>query len=385
MSELALSSWEAWWASNLPAPTRREQAPVLPSRDEVLELLGRLGVGEQDRSDVAATLPTNADQERLELVSRASAQIVACLGDSAYSHGFPEWVGALPLEKRCFGVHVFVTAVPYTLSWHEAHGIAPEVTWASLGDLARHMAIHRRVYGSTGVDNAWWLTLLLRGELFELGRLQFNWFRLGEGDQSPRWYAPAEAGRRGRGFRDGDFCAGVHIPESGPLTPRECDDSLSAAAQLLPDLLGLDPGRHRLLATCASWLLDDQLGAYLSKESNIMAFQSRFELVPGWSDDDFSPLAFVFRRPPGELADPGGLPKDTTLQRALVAHLAGGGHLRERTGWLDLAGPVAERGRGRPSRQAARAVQPGAPPDSCGSPSTGAPASEGVFTSSPPM
>jgi hypothetical protein len=220
------------------------------------------------------------------------------------------------------------------MAWHRARGIPEEISWASMGDLALHMGLHRRMYGSTGVDAPWWLTMCLRAELFDLGRLQFNWFQLGIGDDSPLWYPVDEAKRRGPGFRPGDACVAVHIPESGPMTPVACEDAFVRAKAFFAEYFPVvDQGRR--LATCWSWLLDDQLAEWLPAESNIVRFQRRFELVPGSAENDDGTLEFVFRvRDP--LARLDTLPQRTRLERAVVAHLRAGGHWRARTGWVDL-------------------------------------------------
>jgi hypothetical protein len=44
-------------------------------------------------------------------------------------------------------------------------------------------------------------------------------------------------------------------------------------------------------------------------------------------------LSFVFHRKEPDLD---ALPQETTLQRAVVAHLRGGGHWHGRTGWFEL-------------------------------------------------
>jgi GNAT-like C-terminal domain len=54
------------------------------------------------------------------------------------------------------------------------------------------------------------------------------------------------------------------------------------------------------VAICTSWLLDDQLAAYLKPDSNIIRFQRRFSLLPDSSDgdDDVLILCSDGSRPP---------------------------------------------------------------------------------------
>jgi hypothetical protein len=71
-----------------------------------------------------------------------------------------------------------------------------------------------------------------------------------------------------------------------------------------------------------------------SGDSNILAFQRRFELVPGAHDNDEAMLGFVFGAERSKQLE--ALPKRTTLERAVVRHLQLGRHWRVRTGWLGL-------------------------------------------------
>jgi hypothetical protein len=265
------------------------------------------------------------------------------MGDSAADRGsWPDWLGpSCTPEQRCFIVHVFVYTLPFTFRWHRLHQVPEHISWEAMNDLARHMELHRRIHGSTGVDAPWWLTLCLRGELFELGRLQYHRLRLGFGDGLGLWYPWDEAEARGSGWRRGDHCLGVHIPESGPLTPGACEESFSRARDLFPRAFPLPDGQQRRLATCFSWLLDDQLASWLAPQSNIVQFQRRFELVPGRVEADDEVVTFVFRRPVAK----GGvdsdilasLPQETALERAVVAHVRAGGHWYERSGFFELS------------------------------------------------
>ncbi len=336
---LGFDASEASWADELDAVGKPPYEVVLPRSGEASELLRRLGVPETDAAEVVATLPSPATlPEWWWLLERSCHWLTLVTGDPDMSHfAWPAWVGpeeACPLQRRCFMAHVFLAMVPHTMAWHRSRGIAEDISRASMADLGRHMAIHRRTYGTTGVDAAWWVTVCLRAEVFDLGRLQFNWFHLGVGDGSPWWYPPEEAWRRGVGFRPGNFCVGVHIPESGPMTPAACDDSFETAKSFFSEHFPLT-GQRRRLATCLSWLLDDQLADWLPAESNIVRFQRRFEIVPGSVEDDEGILEFVFRVPdPLDHLDT--LPQRTRLERAAVAHLKAGGHWRTRSGWVDL-------------------------------------------------
>lgn len=325
------------WVEELEAlgepPPELRAAPL--ERNSAAALLEQLGVGELDAADVLATLPSpDRTPEWWWCLERESYRLTSTMGDPDAPRGsWPSFEGAAhPRDCRCHFVHVALATVPFTLDYYAKLGMTDDVALASLADLARHMAIHRRVYGATGVDAAWWVTLCLRAEIQDLGSLQYNRFALGVGDESPVWFDDETSERLGPGFRTGDPCLGIHIPDGTPLAPERVEASLVAAASHFPRYF---PVATRRVATCMSWLLDEQLAEYLPAESNIVRFQRRFEPVPASYNGDSSVLQFVFRVA-GDKADLDSLPQNTTLERAAVAHLKSGRHWQMRTGWLDL-------------------------------------------------
>jgi hypothetical protein len=309
-----------------------ELAPEPLTQEAAAERLELLGIPEPDALDVLSSLPEPGGPEWWCL-EREVHRLTASMGDpDAYRGMWPSFEGPkFPLRLRCHFVHVALAVVPFTLAYGQRLGIPREIAVDSLADVGRHMEIHRRMHSSTGIEASWWVTLSLRAEIVDLGKLQFNRFTLKVGDESPPWYTGEEAERRGAGFRAGDPCLGVHIPDGARLEPVAVEESLRRAGAFFDRYY---PVGQRRVATCLSWLLDDQLAEYLPAESNIVRFQRRFELVPGWLEDDRYILQFVFRVGPDHPIE--RLPQRTTLERAIVAHLRAGKHWRERAGWLDL-------------------------------------------------
>jgi hypothetical protein len=312
-----------------------ELCPEPLEPDQAAARLELLGIPEPDANDVLSTLPSpDRSPEWLWCLEREVYRLASTMGDPDAPRGsWPSFEGdAEPLEYRCHFVHVALATLPFTLEYYAKLGVPDEIAIASLADVARHMEIHRRVHRSKGVDAAWWVTLCLRGEIQDLGSLQYNRFTLGVSDESPVWYPPAEAAELGAGFEDGDPCLGIHIPDGTQLGPEWVEESLVRAEGFFREYF---PVTTRRLATCVSWLLDDQLAEYLPEQSNIVRFQRRFEIVPGGYEGDRDVMQFVFRVN-GRPADLAVLSQRSTLERAAVAHLRAGRHWRVRTGWLDL-------------------------------------------------
>ncbi|WTL69986.1 acyltransferase domain-containing protein (plasmid) [Streptosporangium sp. NBC_01495] len=191
--------------------------------------------------------------------------------------------------------------------YHRSHGVASTVSWTTLADLGRNLAVDRRMRREGWLVMQGWLTLHARGAVYELGRLQFH---------------------------RGGTTVDLHIPESGPMTPEAVAASLDEARAFFPRHF---PGERYTEFACGSWLLDPQLQEYLPEDSNIARFQRRFELEPYEEpeglDADVEVLRFVFRT----LTTPlDRLPRRTVLQHAIVDHLKAGRHWRIRRGHFPI-------------------------------------------------
>ncbi|MGX2997854.1 acyltransferase domain-containing protein [Streptomyces sp. JNUCC 64] len=316
----------ARWLAELQDP---EVAPVevaLPDVDDLPDVLLDLAVPHEAVSGLLA-LRDRFDREpgTRRLLERAVAGLL---------HR-PEEVGGgiapreLPLGDdplgRGFPVFVYLAALPHTRALHRARGIEEEVSHASLADLGRQIAVHRRRHGETGLTSSGWPSLAFRGELYQLGRLQYQRTRL------PERLAPLIVAA---GAADGpaDPCVDLHIPDyRGPLSPEACDRSLERARHFLARHY---PEEGHRVAACSSWLLDPRLATTLPPRSNIVRFQERFRLGPPDTEpDDRSPVAYVFGRTEAPAED---LPRRTSLERVIGDHLRSGGHWYHGRGWFPL-------------------------------------------------
>ncbi len=311
------------WLNALEAAGAPPRPLSLPTPGELPALLVRLGVQPPDADAIIESCPSQTrTPEVWWLLERCSHRIVLDLGGFESLGRLPSLPPSLGALGRLFYAYVFLAALGDVRQWHHEHGIPDDISWATLADFGRNMAIYRRMFGVPGLDVQDWLTLHLRGVIYQLGRLQFNRSRI--------WYDAATLERLGVGLRHGEPALGVHIPETGPLLPEACDESFRQARAFFSRYFPSDSYR---VATCTSWLLDDQLAEYLPPDANIVRFQRRFRLLPGGTEDDAAVFKFVFRRVAPALDE---LPQRTTLERAVVSHLKAGHHWRSRTGWLEL-------------------------------------------------
>jgi hypothetical protein len=283
-----------------------------PDRDDFADAAGRIG---EDATSLARVA---------EVVSALRGGMGRLLTDEqaflpvAFDPRNPDE----PVEARFFYPVAFAATLPDTLAFHRTRAIPDTASRAILADMGRHLRIFQQTFGHTGLHVQNWFSLHLRGLIFDFGRLQANLESLA---------VPAAELRAARvPAVTGSVVAGIHIPDSGPLRPAEVDASLARVRPFLarhfPDLPPVS------VARCTSWLLDEQL-LELVPNSNIARFCARWQPIGAPTDGDGSVRNFVFRRP---YADPADLTATTRLERAVLDHWRGGGHLHQRSGWLKL-------------------------------------------------
>lgn len=266
---------------------------MAPSDMDSAELLTLLGIQEADRAAVLALL----DREPSEGAQTALAILRERLG--RFPGGY-----APKSDVDEFGwLEAYARFTPELLAYWDGLGIPHDVVTATLADLGRHVDINRRVFGTFGFETFGWLSLHFAGNLFQLGRLQFHLLPHHEDED---WAEP------------GEWILSVHIPEGGGLSPAVVDASFQQAvaffAQYFPD----QPVRS---AECISWLLDPELARRVPG-SNMAAFAERFTL-DRTSDSPTDAVYFTFRKRGLDGLDQ--LPRDSSLQRAVLEHIDDGG------------------------------------------------------------
>jgi hypothetical protein len=289
----------------------RPSAP-LPVKAAAPVVLDRLGVRPDDAAEVMEGWPDPDSPlwtpELRWLLDRSVALVRADLGGYDWLPPGPE----LPRERgpawRHLYVYAYLALAGVVREYHREHGIADAVSWATLADLGRNLAVDRRMNREGWPVMQAWLTLHVRGAVYQLGRLQ---------------------------YQRGDTALSLHIPEEGPMTPAAVTASLDEARAFFPRHF---PDERYTHFACGSWLLDPQLLEYLPGDSNIVRFQQRFELdpyeEPEGIDCDVEMLRFAFRSLTTPLDQ---LPRRTVLQRAVIDHLMAGRHWQWRRGRFPIA------------------------------------------------
>lgn len=205
---LRLSPEDDAWVRGLSGPN--PPVPRLPSLATAPALLDRLRVRPDDAAEILAGWPSAGWPAELSwLLARVAATVAADLGSGAWLRPGP----SLPRDRgpawKHFYVYAYLALLEDALAFHARHGVPEEVSWATLADLGRNLAIDRWMNGEGWPVMLQWLTLHVRGGIYELGRLQFH---------------------RSRDAARPDELS-LHIPRSGPLTPEACDESFRRARE----------------------------------------------------------------------------------------------------------------------------------------------------------
>jgi hypothetical protein len=312
------------WLGHLAEVGAPDFAVILPGPEELAATLVELAVPHEDVDELVALLgPLRRDPQLWWVLERSVHALVRTMGEVDAPVQLPPLPADLGDLHRWLYVYVFVAALPHVRDYHRARGIPGEVSRLTLADLGRNVAVHRQRYGVGGLNPAGWLTRHFRGGIYHLGRLQFERATLGT--------RTGQAVRAaGQPYGPGDPALGVHIPRFyGPMTATACDDSFAWAREFFPRHF---PEERYAVATCHSWLLDGQLAEYLPAQANIVRFLRRFQ--PAYrTEDDEAIQTFVFGQTVSTMDSP---PQRTTLERAIVGHLAAGRHWHVAAGWLPL-------------------------------------------------
>ncbi len=113
----------------------------------------------------------------------------------------------------------------------------------------------------------------------------------------------------------------MHIPAGGNMTPDACRESMRQALEFFPRYF---PNKRFVGFACGSWILNPEIAQWYRPDSNMVLWQQELYCFPILSGNR-SGVYFVFGTD-GE-ADADSAPRDTSLRRAMLDHMASGGRL----------------------------------------------------------
>jgi len=198
---------------------------------------------------------------------------------------------------------------------YTAYGISEDILMDTLGDIVRWLKTWSDLKSDLFLGELPWLQWHMRFNLFQLGRLQF---RMGE----------AGADIPDANVRQGDPVLEIHIPNAGPLTPEECENSIAMAKAFFAKYF---PEFDWKVFICHSWLLDDTLAQFLPANSNILKFQKQFTLVEKHRSDSILGYVFTWKTNREQVKD---LVARSSFAKAVKAHIGNNGDFYVALGYI---------------------------------------------------
>ena len=199
----------------------------------------------------------------LEFPAEYDAEFAAALG----SYEIPADVTVDSYDRNCTdgkrNLLTFLYLCEAVQEKANERGIPQEIVVETLKDIVIWTKAYTEMKGELYLGELGWLRIHMQFTMFRLGRLQFR-------------MAKAFRDIPEAGIQKGDPVMEIHIPRGGKLTPSECEASLNWAREFFATFF---PEFSYTCFTCNSWLLDEDLKAFLPEESNIIRFGNLFTKV----------------------------------------------------------------------------------------------------------
>lgn len=181
--------------------------------------------------------------------------------------------------------------------WCQEKGISETIFFDTMRCFTRFIEECKQMTGQYAFDREWWTPRQVSGILFRIGELEYEMINA---ESTP--------------------AISIHIPSDSILTSQRCDASLESAKEFFAKYF---PEYHSRDYVCHSWLLAPELCDLLLPDSNIIAFQNRFNIQRvDYLDTEY--IEWVFKVKNVSLAD---LPENTSLQKNMKRHLLNGGKI----------------------------------------------------------
>lgn len=204
---------------------------------------------------------------------------------------------------------VVLKSMESTYEKYREKGISDEIFFDTFDDIR----IWCEENDNKGLKNYAWLKNHIYFELFKLGRLQFQLFKC----KNPILLIKRTP------VKYNDKVLNMHIPRKGRLEREECVESIKQAISFFSKYFPEFDYKHLY---CESWLLYGGNKDFMKPESNIMNFQSLFDILCSFNYEfqTYDRLFGVDIKALGK-RNLNLLPEDTSLQKSAKAYKLSGG------------------------------------------------------------
>ena len=254
-------------------------------------------------------LEKELEQRLLELI-KSNEEKITSLAEKCKENGF----SCLKKENELMRLAACVKYAEYTKKEYERLGISEKIFFDTMSDIA----IWCENNDNKGLKNYNWIKNHTNAELFKIGRLQFQLYPCKNKTLN---YSKMP-------FKYGENLIYIHIPQGEKLIYADCVASIKAAndffAHYFPDY------EYRFYFS-ESWLLFEENYLFMKSSSNILQFQSLFEIVDSLAID-VQAIERIFGK---RRLFKRNYPENTSLQKSAKAFMLDGGRMGIGIGVID--------------------------------------------------
>ena len=237
-------------------------------------------------------------------------------GDNIFNEYLMDFANKADFPVTTLNLYLYLRLLEDTYKIYEERGIGRDIfieTMRGFSSVCRLPLARGEGFGLAQPGHRNWMRLLVDGELYKLGRLQFQLSTAPKDIETPEI-----------SIKEGERCLNVHIPRYERFDDELCENSFSRARVFFKEFYGLE----KPVFLCSSWLLYPWLSEVLPESSNLVKFQKRFEIIDVAENDAGDKWIFgngsSFER---EFSSVSEYPENTSLRRAAKERLLKGGKL----------------------------------------------------------
>lgn len=227
-------------------------------------------------------------------------------------------LNALAFKDDISKLAAAIKAAEYTRDFYNGKGIDEGILFDTLNDIA----IWCENNGNKGLKNYRWIKNHICGELFKLGRLQFQLYK---SSNSTLNYKKLP-------FNFNDNLIYIHIPQGEKLLKKDCIESIKSAEKFFNYYFN---GYDYKCFFCESWLLYENNIDFMDADSNIVQFMSLFDIAYSVSNEGqalkrifgIDNKSIFFRMISKRKSAVLSYPEKTALQKSAKNYMLNGGKL----------------------------------------------------------
>jgi len=231
-------------------------------------------------------------------------------------------IGELDSKHRGIaGLCVLASAMFESAQRFRSWGIPENIIDHTMSVLQRFTAEYKKEFGVFGFDRGFWAWRQTCGTIFRLGALEYEYLTMTIRNSGLTGIPAATP------------ILTIHIPSGTDLSREALDASYAMARAFYPAhpevcLADGQPPQHII---CHSWLLSPTLRTFLGQNSGIRRFAEDFELYDSEAESKGCYHFLFLAKDDTPAAE---LPENSSLQRAVKAHLMAGGGIGAGAGLL---------------------------------------------------